>query len=297
MVAGRVLWPTECGARCGDFRWSTLVHMEAPIYRKVVVVAIVSLTALLTACGNQGSSPTDVQPTASATAVASATSVPAATATAVSSNSPSPAPEQTSPTASPTAAPLVETPSESTATSGVTVTFTDESVARYLVKEQLARLSLPNDAVGETRDVAGSVVLSADGVVDSGASTVIIGLASLKSDEGRRDGYVRDRTLNTRGFPDATVTVNELLGLPWPLPTSGEFTVQLATDTTIRGVTSPLEWEAMVTFDGDEIVGLAQTSFPFATFGMSPPRLAFILSVEDNIRLELDFVATVAAGG
>jgi hypothetical protein len=41
---------------------------------------------------------------------------------------------------------------------------------------------------------------------------------------------------------------------------------------------------------------MAQTSFPFSTFGLSRPRLVFILSVEDSIRLELDIVATIVAG-
>ena len=155
---------------------------------------------------------------------------------------------------------------------------------------------MPNETVGETQDIAGTIVLSADGVVVRDASTVRIGLTSLKSDEGRRDGYVRNNTLNTRDFPDAIVAINELRGLPWPLPSSGEVSIQLVTDTTIRGVTSSLEWEATVTFDGDGVVGMAQTSFPFSTFGLSRPRLAFILSVEDSIRLELDLVATIVAG-
>jgi polyisoprenoid-binding protein YceI len=105
----------------------------------------------------------------------------------------------------------------------VIVTFTADSVARYRINEQLARVSLPTEAVGETQDVAGAIVFSADGVVVRDASTVRIGLASLRSDEGRRDGYVRNNTLRTGEFPDAFVTVNEVRGLPWPLPSSGEF--------------------------------------------------------------------------
>ena len=138
-------------------------------------------------------------------------------------------------------------------------------------------------------------MLSADGVVERDASIITIGLASLGSDERLRDGYVRDRTLRTREFPDATVVVSELRGLPWPLPTSGEVSVEMVTETTIRGVTSPLLWEAAITFDGEKVAGLAQTSFPFSTFNLSRPRVAFILSVEDNIRLELDFVAIITA--
>jgi polyisoprenoid-binding protein YceI len=275
------------------------------IYTKIVAVAFVSLAAFLVACGDQGSGAADVPASVSTAAgvatpttpppAASATTLPVSTATAISSGAPSSTAEPTSPAALPTATPLATDPSETAAMSGVTITFTADSAARYRINEQLARLSLPTEAVGETGDITGAVVISADGVVERDSSVITIGLASLRSDEGRRDGYVRDRTLRTSEFPDATVAVSELRGLPWPLPSTGEVSVILVTDTTIRGVTSPLEWEAVITFDGDEVSGVAQASFPFATFNLSRPRLAFILSVEDNIRLELDFVATITA--
>jgi polyisoprenoid-binding protein YceI len=284
-----------------------MISLEAAIYRTIIFIALVSLVILVAACGDQGSNTTDVvtsvpasaavtTPTLTPERVASATPVPAATPVATSSGAPSSTPEPETPVASPTAVPVAVSPSETVAGTGVIVTFADDSVARYRINEQLARLSFPNEAVGETRDIDGAIAFSADGVVERDASMVRIGLASLKSDEGRRDGYVRDRTLNTREFPDAFVAVNEVRGVPWPLPSSGEFSIQLVTDTTIRGVTSPLEWEATVTFDGDGVVGMAQTAFPFSTFGLSRPRLAFIISVEDSIRLELDLVATIVVG-
>ena len=249
---------------------------------------------MLAACGNQDPNPADVQ--ASASTAAAATTPTSAPQPAVSATvAPAPTAEPTLPTASPSATPLAVAPFETAATSAVTVTFTSDSVARYRINEQLARLSLPTEAVGETQDIRGVVVLSADGFVEQDTSIVTIGLASLRSDEDRRDGYVSDNTLRTREFPDATVAVSELRGLPWPLPTSGEVSVELVTDTTIRVVTSPLEWDAVITFDGADAAGLAQAAFPFATFNLSRPRLAFILSVEDNIRLELDFVAKITS--
>ena len=45
------------------------------------------------------------------------------------------------------------------------------------------------------------------------------------------------------------------------------------------------------------VTGQASTSFTFDTFDLDIPRLAFIMSVEDNIRVELDFTASVSTGG
>lgn len=203
----------ENGAQRYTLRRSNRSGWRAAIYGKIFAVAIVSVAALLAACGDQDQGPAEVPAGASVAAAAttptSQLAAPAPTASAVSSDSPAATPEPTSPTASPDAMPLAEVPSEATAKLGTTVTFTADSVARYRINEQLARLSLPTEAVGETRDIEGSIVLSADGVVERDASTIRIGLASLRSDEGRRDGYVRDRTLSTREFPDATVAVSE----------------------------------------------------------------------------------------
>ena len=151
-------------------------------------------------------------PTLTPPLVPSATTVPTATATAVSRGAAAATPEPTSRAVSPTASPPKVTTSETTAIVGAIVMFTADSVTRYRINEQLARLSLPTEVVGETRDITGSIVLSADGDVERDASIITIGLASLGSDERRRDGYVRGRTLRTRQFPEATVEVSELRG-------------------------------------------------------------------------------------
>jgi hypothetical protein len=62
-------------------------------------------------------------------------------------------------------------------------------------------------------------------------------------------------------------------------------------------VTSPLAWDVTAQFEDGKATGLATTAFTFDTFDLDIPRLAFIMSVEDNIRVELDFTASVSTGG
>ena len=66
---------------------------------------------------------------------------------------------------------------------------------------------------------------------------------------------------------------------------------------TIHDVTSPLAWDVTAQFGEGTATGQATTSFTFDTFDLDVPRLAFILSVEDNIRVELDFTASVSTAG
>ena len=180
--------------------------------------------------------------------------------------------------------------------SAVRITLKPDSAARYRITEQLARRNLPNDAVGETKDITGDIYLKADGSLDSKTSLITVGLASLKSDEGRRDRYVINNTLQTEMYPTATVMPKELIDLPWPFPSGEEFQFSMITDTTIREVTSSILWQVTATYEGDHLSGSAKTNFTFDTFKLNQPRLAFILSIEDNIRLELDFLAEVRNG-
>nr|PZN89214.1 MAG: hypothetical protein DIU52_14525 [bacterium] len=161
--------------------------------------------------------------------------------------------------------------------------------ARYRVREQLARLNFPNDAVGATSQIEGGITVRPDGTVVREESRFVIDLASLRTDSERRDNYVRRRTLETETYPTAVFVPTELRGLSFPLPTSGESTFEIVGDLTIRGVTRPTTWEVTARFEEGAVSGLAKTQFTFDDFQIEKPRVASVLSVADEIRLEYEF--------
>jgi hypothetical protein len=63
----------------------------------------------------------------------------------------------------------------------------------------------------------------------------------------------------------------------------------LESNLTLHGETRATIWEVEAEFAPDAITGFASTSFPFNTFGITVPQVARVLSVEDNIQLELEF--------
>ena len=67
----------------------------------------------------------------------------------------------------------------------------NQGTARYLVQEQLARLNFPIDAIGETEDIEGIIVINSDGSVNHEDSKIIVQLTEMRSDEGRRDRNLR----------------------------------------------------------------------------------------------------------
>jgi polyisoprenoid-binding protein YceI len=168
----------------------------------------------------------------------------------------------------------------------------EQSEARYRVREQLANQSLPNDAVGTTRDINGVVVLTTDGRIVAEESRFEVDLRTLRSDQSRRDNYIQRNTLETERYPTAVFVPREGSGLPWPLPASGEFTFQLSGDLTIHGVTKPVTWEVTAWREDGRLVGSATVQITFQDFGMEQPRVAIVLSVEETIQLELDFTVS-----
>ncbi|MER3459207.1 MAG: hypothetical protein C4309_11800, partial [Chloroflexota bacterium] len=160
------------------------------------------------------------------------------------------------------------------------------SEARYRVREQLARLSFPSDAVGATKAISGQIVVNPDGTILSEKSKIVVDLTTLRSDENRRDNYIKNNTLQTSRFPTAEFVPREIRGLSSPLPASGEGTFQLIGDLTLHGVTRPVTWEVTARLDGQTLTGSATTSFTFADFNLTVPQVFVVLSVDETIRLE-----------
>jgi polyisoprenoid-binding protein YceI len=165
----------------------------------------------------------------------------------------------------------------------------ERSEARYRVREQLANMSLPNDAVGVTNGVSGAIVVAQDGTVFAEESRFTVDLRTLQSDVGMRDGFIQRNTLQTSQYPTIEFVPTMAVGLPSPLPTSGQVMFQLQGNMLLRGVTRPTTWDVTAEVRGQTLVGRAVTQFTFGDFEMEIPRVARVLSIEDLITLELDF--------
>jgi len=161
--------------------------------------------------------------------------------------------------------------------------------ARYRVRERLLGKEFDNDAVGETNAITGSIALDAQGAVVRTGSGFSVEMAGLKSDQSRRDTYVRNRVLATNAFPTTRLAITGVRGLSSPLPTSGTVQFQLLGDLTVKGVTRPTTWNVAASVTGNRLSGTATTLFTFEQFELTRPKVSVLLSVNDTIRLEYDF--------
>lgn len=184
------------------------------------------------------------------------------------------------------ATPVQEAPADTTSTWTLDPS---RSEARYRVREQLAGFDFPSDAVGSTSNLTGTIVLDGSGMIVPSRSEFRIQLASLTTDNDRRDRYVRGRTLEVEQYPEAVLVPLRFVGLADPRTPSGRTSFQLEADLTLHGETRPTVWEVTAEIGPETVSGFATTAFPFHTFDIAIPQVARVLSVDDNIRLELDF--------
>jgi polyisoprenoid-binding protein YceI len=161
--------------------------------------------------------------------------------------------------------------------------------ARYFVREQLASVNFPSDAVGVTDSLTGAITVDDKGQVVPAESKVVANISYLKSDRDMRDGFIRRRTMETDKYPTVTLVPREITGLAMPIPDSGRVTFTLLGDLTVKGVTRPTTWTVMAAMRRGAVRGTASTGFTFADFQLEKPKVMSILSVADSIHLVYDF--------
>lgn len=169
--------------------------------------------------------------------------------------------------------------------------ITEGTTARYKVREQLAGISFPSDAVGTTNAVTGTIIVNPDGTIDAAKSKLSVDLKTITSDQQMRDGYVQNRTLETDKFPTLDFVPKRAVGLPSPLPSGmgAQAGFQLIGDMTLHGVTKEVTWNVVATFGNDMVGGRATLTTDFETFNITKPTLARLMSVDDKIELEIEF--------
>lgn len=242
--------------------------MRYPALRTFTLLAVLGI--FLAGCAAQpAASSTAASPSTAASSIPAAASTQASTAAAA----PSPASSNTSAASS----------------SGTIrcVMVAGANQASYKVREQLARLSFPTDAVGTTSQVSGEIDISKDGTVDTGKSKFTVDLASLATDSGMRDNFVRRNVLQTDQYPQAVFVPKQVTGLAAPLPPSGDVSFKITGDMTLHGVTKTVTWDVTGTAQTGKATGTATTTFKFEDFNIQQPQVPVVLSVVDSITLSV----------
>lgn len=162
------------------------------------------------------------------------------------------------------------------------------SSATYRVIEQFVGVAFTNDAVGTTSLVTGTLSIQPDGAIAAG-SKLTVDLRGLRSDQDMRDGYVQNRVLETSKYPYAEFVPTKIQGLDKLIPSAGQAGVVLTGNLTVHGVTKEVTFQGIATFNprNNTVAGVAKATLTFDQFGLTPPKISRLASLDSKIELEL----------
>ena len=164
---------------------------------------------------------------------------------------------------------------------------TGDSFVGYRVREQLAILPAPSDAVGRTAAVDGGLDISG---LEISRVDVTADLTQLTSDRSMRDERIHSVGLETDAFPDATFALTEPITFE-AQPVDGETISAGATgELTLHGVTNTVcvPVEATLTHNAIQVRG--SVGVAFADYDIEAPNVGFV-TTEDHgtIEFQLNF--------
>ena len=162
------------------------------------------------------------------------------------------------------------------------------SFAGFRVNEVLGGRIGDFTAVGRTADVSGSIELTDTALV---AVTVEVQMATLRTDNGSRDGQVR-RALNTNEFPLAVFTLVEPVELPTGMADGEAFSGSAEGDLAIKGVTNRVTFNLQAQLVGGSIVVVGSSEVAFSDYGVTAPTAPIVVSVEDHGIMEFQLILT-----
>ena len=161
------------------------------------------------------------------------------------------------------------------------------SFVGYRVREQLAFLSSPNDAVGRSSAVTGTMQVAGDRVT---AVRIQADLTKLASNERRRDNAIRQRGLESDLFPTATFELTEPIQLGQPPLAGQQGTGKGRGKLTVHGATREVALSLQGRRDGGTIQVAGQLPVRMTEYGIQPPQFGPVVSIQGTATVEFQLV-------
>lgn len=166
----------------------------------------------------------------------------------------------------------------------------DQSQARFLIDEVLR--GAPITVVGATDQVAGQLAVHPNDLSNIQVGIVQVNARTLATDNEFRNRAIKNQILLTNDYEFVTFTPTELIGLPESGAVGDTYTFQVVGDLTITDVTRQVTFDVVATATSEtRIEGTATTAFPYTDFELFIPDAPAVDTVDDEVRLELEFVA------
>jgi polyisoprenoid-binding protein YceI len=143
---------------------------------------------------------------------------------------------------------------------------TDASQVGYRVQEVL--FGVDTTAVGRTDQVQGTLTI--DGTQVTGVDFTV-DVASIKSDESRRDSQFRGRVMSADQFPTATFTLTQPIELGTAPSDGAQVTAKATGDLTLRGVTNSVTFDVTAKQENGKIGVQGSIPVVFSDYQIANP--------------------------
>ena len=159
-----------------------------------------------------------------------------------------------------------------------------DSTLGYRVEEVL--FGVDTEGAGRTNEVSGTLVI--DGSTATSAEFTVQ-MATITSDDNRRDGQFNGRIMSTDEFPTSTFVLTQPIDFG-AVPADGESITASATgDLTLRGVTRSVTFDLEAKLEGGRIGVLGNIPISFSEYEIPDPSNQ-AATVKDNGLLEFVLV-------
>ena len=140
-------------------------------------------------------------------------------------------------------------------------------------------------AIGKTKAISGKIFLNSDDSFDT-ISIIKVDLSTLKSDQERRDRYIKTKTLEVDKYPFAEFYPRKIEGLKEIK--DGTYDVKVYGKPKIKDVIKNVVWIGKINIKNNKANVLLKTEFPFDYFNLQKPKVPVVIEIDDPIVLEVE---------
>lgn len=166
----------------------------------------------------------------------------------------------------------------------------DESEVRFTLDELLS--NIPTTVIGATDQVAGEIAIDPADPASTKVGVIRVNARTFATDNDFRNRAINNTILETGKYEFVTFTPTEIIAFPEE-PALGEtLEFQISGDLTVRDITHQVTFDVIVSAVTEtRLEGSASAMITRADYGLQIPEVPRVADVDEEVLLEIDFVA------
>ena len=161
-----------------------------------------------------------------------------------------------------------------------------ESFVGYRIGEVLANVGTAT-AVGRTGEITATLEFDGETIT---AVEIMADLRTLKSDQGFRDGALKDRGIESNTYPFATFVLTEAISIDIIPVGENPMPITVAGTLELHGVTNAVQIELAGQYVDGLVVVSGSTEIVLLDYGIDAPVGFRVLSIEESGQMEFQIV-------